>query len=103
MNYTQNTPIQSQNHIKTGPDLFIADWLSRQNHKENKDAEIPGMQLNINAIQTTLNITDCMTIQKLPQATSQDEYLQQLKEHFIKGWQENKDQMPQHIRTYWTF
>ena len=28
-----------------GPDLLIAYWLSRQNHKENKDAEIPGMQL----------------------------------------------------------
>ena len=30
---------------KLGPDLFIADWLPRQNHKENKDKEIPGMQL----------------------------------------------------------
>ena len=30
-----------------GPHLFIADWLSRQNHKENKDAQIPGMQLNM--------------------------------------------------------
>ena len=46
---------------KPGLDLFIADWLSRQNHKESKDAEIPDMQLNIDAIQTT-NIPDCMTI-----------------------------------------
>ena len=41
---------------KCGPDLFIVDWLSRQNHKENKDAEIPGMQLNIDAIHTMTNI-----------------------------------------------
>ena len=36
---------------KPGPDLFIVDWLSRQNHSENKDEEIPGMQLSIKAIQ----------------------------------------------------
>ena len=42
--------------------MFIADWLSRQNHKENKNAGIPGMQLNIDTIQTTANILDCMTM-----------------------------------------
>ena len=26
-----------------GPDLFIADWLSRQNYSKDKDAEILGM------------------------------------------------------------
>ena len=50
---------------KPGLDLFIADWLSRQNHKENKDAEISSMQLSIDAIQTTTNIPDWMTIQQL--------------------------------------
>ena len=28
---------------KPEPDLCIADWLSRQNHSENKDEEIPSM------------------------------------------------------------
>ena len=36
--------------------LFIVDWLSRQNHNENKDAEIPGMQLSINAMQAATNV-----------------------------------------------
>ena len=66
---------------KPGTDLFMADWLSRQNCKENKDEEIPGMQLNIDAIQTATNIPDCMTIQELQQATSQNGHLQELKEH----------------------
>ena len=44
---------------KPGPDLFIADWLSTQKNIENKDAEIPGMQLNINTIQTATNIPEC--------------------------------------------
>ena len=41
---------------KPGLDLFIANWLSRQNHTENKDEEIPDMPLNIDAIQTMTNI-----------------------------------------------
>ena len=58
------------------------------------------MQLNIYAIQTTTNIQDCMTIQELQQATSQDEHLQQLKEHIINVWREKKDQIPQDMRIY---
>ena len=100
MNSTQNAPIQSQNHYKPGPDLFIADLLSRQNH--NKYAEILGMEPNINAIQTTTNIPDCMTIQELQQATSQDEHLQLHQEH-IRGRPEYRDQIPHSMRGYWTF
>ena len=54
---------------KPGHGLFIAGCLSRQHHKENKDAEIPGMQLNSDSIQTTANIPDCMTIHELQQTT----------------------------------
>ena len=60
---------------KPGPDLFIADWLPRQNCKENKDREIPCVQLNIDAIQTITNIPHCLTINELQQATSQGEHL----------------------------
>ena len=69
--------------------MFIADWLSRQNHKENKDAEIPGMQLNNDAIHAN-NIPDFMKIHKLQQTTSQDEYLQYLQEPIIQGWPEDR-------------
>ena len=79
---------------KPGQDLFTADWLSRQNHKENIDAEIPDMQLNTDAIQTTTNIPECMTIHQLQQETTQDEHLQQLKDHIIQGWPESRDQIP---------
>ena len=34
--------------------------------------------------------------------TSQDEHPQQLKEHII-GWPDNKDQILQYMRPYWTF
>ena len=38
---------------KPGPDLFITNCLSRQNHKEDKDEEIEGMQVKINNIETS--------------------------------------------------
>ena len=53
------------------------------------------MQLNIYAIQITTNIPDCMTIQELQQTVSQDEHIQQLKEHVIRGWPEKKYPLPQ--------
>ena len=39
---------------------------------------------------------------ELQHKTALDNQLQQLKEH-IKGWQENKDNIPQDPRPYWTF
>ena len=50
--------INLHNYIKPVPDLFIADWLSRKNHKENKDEEINGMQVNINHTNDTHNYED---------------------------------------------
>ena len=49
---------------KHGPDQFIGDWLSRQNHKENKYNEIPGMKINTNAVHMTTDIPNCMTAKK---------------------------------------
>ena len=54
---------------KPGPALFIADWLSRQNNKENEDDEIPGIKISITAIDTAMDIQKCMTIQEIQQKT----------------------------------
>ena len=40
---------------------------------------------------------------ELQLATSQDQHLQCLKDYIIQGWTERKEQIPQDIRTYWTF
>ena len=58
-----------------GPELFIADWLSRHNHTENKDAEIHGMDIKVDAIQTTTNIPECMSMWQIHKATAQDDNL----------------------------
>ena len=79
---------------KPGSDLLMADWLSRQNHKENKHEEIKGMQISITAIQLMTNAPEFMTFNKLKEVTSQDQYLQQLMEYIMQGWPDNKDQLP---------
>ena len=82
----------------------MADFLSRQNHKEDKDEEIAGMQVNISNIETSSNIPECMTIWELQHETDQDNsHLQRLKECIIKGWPENKDSKAEDLRPYWTF
>ena len=88
---------------KPGPDLFMADWLSRHNYSENKDEEISFMQISINVIQSTTNIPECMTTHELQEATSQDQHPQNFMEYVIQGWPESKNQLPQDIRTYWMF
>ena len=52
MNSTKIHQYKDRVIYKSEPELFIADWLCRQN-KENKDVEIPGIQLNTNTTQTT--------------------------------------------------
>ena len=44
-----------------------------------------------------------MTIQQLQQETSKGDHLQQLKGYIIRGWPENKDQIPEDMWTSWTF
>ena len=70
---------------------------------ENKDVEIPDMQLNIDSTQRTTNLPNCMIIHELQQAMSQDEHLHHLKDHIIQGWPESRDQVPSDMRTYWMF
>ena len=59
---------------KPGPELFIADWLSWHNHTENKDEEIHDTRMD--AIQTSTNVPECMSIQQIQEAIAQDEHLQ---------------------------
>ena len=67
----------------------MIEWLSKQNHKEDKDEDIAGMQVNINNIETSTDIPECIIIHDLQHETDQDNHFQQLKECIIKGWPES--------------
>ena len=51
------------------------------------------MDVRVDAIQTSMNILEYMSIQQIQQATAQDEHLQWLKGCIISEWPEIKDQV----------
>ena len=55
---------------KPGPDLYIADWLSRNHHVENKDWEIAGLNVSMLAINTSMGISICTSIENIQAASS---------------------------------
>ena len=59
-------------------DLFISDWLPRQNHKKDKNEEIAGMQGNVNTVETATNIPEYMMIHELQNTAAVDNHLQKL-------------------------
>ena len=95
-------PYRVKIKYKLRPDLFIADWLSRQNHNKNlcrNTQHVVKHQCNTDSYDHT-TVHDKHYIQ---QAMSQDQHLQCLKDYIIQGWLESRDQIPQDIRTYCTF
>ena len=72
---------QHRVHIlyKPGPDIFITDWLSQCNHKEGKDELLQDMDIRVDAIQSTTDILECISISQIQQTMVQDEHLQCLK------------------------
>ena len=66
------------------PNLYIAEWLSKQNHAENKNKETEGIKLNIDTISKVTYITTCMSIQDIAEARQNDMHLQELKEYTLE-------------------
>ena len=84
-------------------ELPLTDWLSWHNHQQGKDEPIPDMDLRVDAIQSTTDIPECISILQIQQATAQDEHLQCLKNTIITGWPSTKDQLNIDIRPYWSY
>ena len=85
---------------KSGPESFIADWLSRYNHEENKDEVINGLDIRVDVVQVVTNVPECMSIQQIQQATKQDEHLQRLQHFIITCWPDAREQLHQDTKPY---
>ena len=88
---------------KPGPDIFIADWLSRHNHVEGKDQPIKEMELWVDVIQTTTDMSECLSMTDLQQASSQDSHIKKLKYFIITGWPNSKDEASEEFKPYWSY
>ena len=83
--------------------MFIANWLSRHNHKEGKDKPINDMDIRIGAIQSVTDIPEHVSIKQIQQASVQNEHLQHLKNSIIVGWPSTRDEVHSNLRLYWCY
>ena len=51
--------------FKPGPEIFSADWLSRHNHIEGKDKPIKGMDIQVDAIQISMDMPECVSVAEI--------------------------------------
>ena len=64
---------------KPGPDIFIADWLSRHIHIEGKDKPIEDMDIQVDAIQDITDMPECVSMAEIQQVSAWEDHLQILK------------------------
>ena len=88
---------------KPGPDIFIAHWLSRHNHIEGKDKLIEDMDVQVDTIQSTPDMPECVSMVEMQQALAQDDHLQKLKNFIFSGWPETKDELHTDLRPCWSY
>ena len=93
-----HTPIQLCVLYKPDPKLFTSDCLLCHDPKENKDREMWSQSINVNTINTTVDLPACTSMQDIQEATAKDAHLQELKAYVIQGWSHKKEDMAQDIQ-----
>ena len=86
-----------------GPEIFIADWLSRHNHMEGKDKPIKVMDVQVDTIQAITEMPECIPVVEIQQVSSTDNQLQQLKGIIITGWLDSRDELHVDLQLYWSY
>ena len=61
------------------------------------------MDIQVDAIQSSIDMLECISIEEIQKASSQDDCLQQLKKFIIAGWPDTRDELHTNIRPYWLY
>ena len=88
---------------KTCPQLFIADWPSRHNHKRNRDKEILGMNITINAIESFMDIPNWLTEKEIRSVTLEDKHLNMVSDYILYRWPSIRAEIQKCLETNWLF
>ena len=56
------------------------------------------MDIQVDAIQSTTDMPECVSIEEIQQALAQDDHLQKLKNFIISGWPDMKDELRAYLR-----
>ena len=78
---------------KPGPKLSIREWLSRYKQYTNRDEDIPGMHITINAIGSCTDIPYCTTAEEIREMTIEDEHFSTLVESILHNWPSTKTEV----------
>ena len=68
---------------------------------EGKDKPIKDMEVWGDAIQSSIDMLECISMEEIQHASSQNDHLQQLKKFIVAGWPDTKDELHTNIRLYW--
>ena len=61
------------------------------------------MDVWVDAIQSTTDILECVSVAEIQQASAQDNHLQKLKNLIIAGWPDTKDMLHADLKVYWSY
>ena len=68
-----------------------------------RDEEIPSMYMTINAVESCMEIPDCMTVEETTVASQDDEHLGILLEHVLHSWPPTEAKVQKELQMYWSF
>ena len=91
---------------KPGPQMFIADHLSRASIRETgpQDEEFQVFAIEVEGMGPLNSVKiSSERLAQLQKATEQDPIMQTLKTTILVGWPEHREQTPVHIREYWNY
>ena len=61
------------------------------------------MDIKIDAIQSTTDMPECISMSLIQQASTQDDHLQYLKNYIIAGWLSTKNKLDNSLKPYWSY
>ena len=91
---------------KPGPQMYIADHLSRASMSDSgtpdKEFQVFALELEGIGPLNTVKISS-ERLAQLQKATEQDPVMQTLKTTVLMGWPSEREEVPVHIREFWTY
>ena len=103
MYHVKISPIYGPDLIQTWPRNFHCRLAIKKNHVEGKDKPIKDMDVWVDAIQSSVDMPECISIEEIQHVSSTDVHLQQLRTFIIAGWPHTKDELHTDIRPYWPY
>ena len=85
MHYVKNSPIYGPDIIQTWPRIFYCRLAVAAQSNRGQGQTYKGYGIHVDAIQSSVDMPDCISMEEIQQVSLQDAHLQQLKTFIIAG------------------